>query len=84
MFFQSDEVRVKDEILQRIQTEHKQMLKSLSVMLSKPTHYVDTIETAIKTRIFEILNENRDKEAVCKQNSTIFIKRIDFICILGN
>lgn len=61
-----DDIKQQEEKYQRLHLEHRGALESLSVQLSTPSFFVDTIEESIKARIRDILTENRDKTAVCK------------------
>ncbi|CAG9860773.1 unnamed protein product [Phyllotreta striolata] len=58
-----DEVKSKDEKLQRLAIDHKHALETIAIVLSTPSRYVDSSETTIKDRIHEILHENNEKTA---------------------
>nr|CAI5855773.1 unnamed protein product [Callosobruchus analis] len=58
-----DELKAKDEKIQRLQADNKHTLESLAIILSTPSRYVDSIETSLKDRIHEILDENKEKTA---------------------
>ncbi|VEN42414.1 unnamed protein product [Callosobruchus maculatus] len=58
-----DELKVKDEKIQRLQVDNKHTLESLAIILSTPSRFVDSIETSLKDRIHEILDENKEKTA---------------------
>ncbi|CAH1110880.1 unnamed protein product [Psylliodes chrysocephalus] len=56
-----DEIKAKDERMQRLSADHKHSLETLAILLSNPSRYVDSLEASIKERIHEILNENNEK-----------------------
>nr|CAH7715458.1 unnamed protein product [Callosobruchus chinensis] len=59
-----DELKLKDEKIQRLQADNKHNLESLAIILSTPSRFVDSVETSLKDRIHEILDENKEKTAV--------------------
>nr|CAH7715455.1 unnamed protein product [Callosobruchus chinensis] len=58
-----DELKLKDEKIQRLQADNKHNLESLAIILSTPSRFVDSVETSLKDRIHEILDENKEKTA---------------------
>ncbi|XP_060530840.1 coiled-coil domain-containing protein 170 isoform X2 [Cylas formicarius] len=58
-----DEIKLKDDKIQRLQSEQKHMLETLAVKLSTPSRFVESIEVSIKDRIQELIAENHDKSA---------------------
>lgn len=62
-------MRLKEEKIQRLQADGKHTLESLAIILSTPSRFVDSLETTIKDRIHEILNENQEKTAVSQQSN---------------
>ncbi|KAJ8922565.1 hypothetical protein NQ315_007595 [Exocentrus adspersus] len=58
-----DEVKMKDEKIQRLQAEGKHTLESLAILLSTPSRFVESLESSIKDRIHELINDNKDKTA---------------------
>lgn len=64
LFFFQDELKMKEEKIQRLHAEHKQTMESLAISLSTPVRYVESLECHIKDRIHEIVTENKDKSAV--------------------
>ncbi|KYB27926.1 coiled-coil domain-containing protein 170 isoform X1 [Tribolium castaneum] len=57
-----DELKIREEKIQRLQSEHRHTLESFSILLSTPSRFVDSLESAIKDRIRDILTDNKDKE----------------------
>lgn len=58
---------MREDRIQRLQSEQKHTLESLAIQLSTPTRFVDSIEMTIKEKLHEILSENKEKTAVrCK------------------
>lgn len=55
---------MREEKIQRLQNENRHLLESLSILLSTPTRFVESVEASIKDRIREIITENKDKTAV--------------------
>ncbi|CAH1160270.1 unnamed protein product [Phaedon cochleariae] len=58
-----DELKIKEEKIQRLHADYKHTLESLAIMLSTPSRFVDSLEEVIKDRIHEILDDNKDKSA---------------------
>ncbi|KAJ8953106.1 hypothetical protein NQ318_013450 [Aromia moschata] len=58
-----DDLKAKDDKLLRLQSEGKHTLESLAILLSAPSRFVESLESSIKDRIHEIINENKDKTA---------------------
>ncbi|KAJ8985384.1 hypothetical protein NQ317_007541 [Molorchus minor] len=58
-----DEIKIKDDKLQRLQSESKHTLESLAILLSTPSRFVESLESSIKDRIHDLINENKDKTA---------------------
>ncbi|XP_017783132.1 PREDICTED: coiled-coil domain-containing protein 170 isoform X2 [Nicrophorus vespilloides] len=58
-----DELKQKEDKCQRLQHENRHVLESLSILLSSPARFVESLENSIKDRIREILTENKDKSA---------------------
>ncbi|CAH1965693.1 unnamed protein product [Acanthoscelides obtectus] len=58
-----DELKAKDERIQRLQADNKHTLESLAIILSTPSRFVDSLESSLKDRIHEILDENKEKNA---------------------
>lgn len=60
----ADDLRIKEEKIQRLLADSKHTLESLAIILSTPSRFVDSVEAAIKERIHEILNDNQERSAV--------------------
>ncbi|XP_066146450.1 coiled-coil domain-containing protein 170 isoform X3 [Euwallacea fornicatus] len=58
-----DDAKLKDEKIQRIQSEQKHLIESLAIQLSSPTRFVDSVEVSIKEKIHELIAENKEKTA---------------------
>ncbi|CAG9578735.1 unnamed protein product [Danaus chrysippus] len=58
-----EDLRHRDEKYQRLQTEFRNTMESIAILLSLPTRFVEAHESTIKDRIREILSENKDKTA---------------------
>ncbi|XP_049868012.1 coiled-coil domain-containing protein 170 isoform X2 [Pectinophora gossypiella] len=56
-----EDLRHRDEKYQRLQTEFRNTMESIAILLSLPTRFVEAHESTIKDRIREILSENKDK-----------------------
>lgn len=55
---------MKDEKHQRLQNELRHLLESLAILLSSPTRFVESLESSIKERIREVLQDNKEKSVV--------------------
>ncbi|XP_066252441.1 coiled-coil domain-containing protein 170 isoform X3 [Euwallacea similis] len=58
-----DDAKLKDEKIQRLQSEQKHLVESLAIQLSSPTRFVDSVEVSIKEKIHELIAENKEKTA---------------------
>ncbi|XP_068907810.1 coiled-coil domain-containing protein 170 isoform X2 [Tenebrio molitor] len=58
-----DELKIREEKIQRLQSENRHTLESLAILLSTPSRFVESLEATIKDRIRDILNDNKEKEA---------------------
>ncbi|CAG4975451.1 unnamed protein product [Parnassius apollo] len=58
-----EDLRHRDDKYQRLQTEFRNTMESIAIVLSLPTRFVEAHESTIKDRIREILGENKDKAA---------------------
>ncbi|XP_025831526.1 coiled-coil domain-containing protein 170 [Agrilus planipennis] len=58
-----EELKASEERCIRLQNEQKNTLESMSMLLSTPSRFVESIESSIRDRIRELINENRDKHA---------------------
>nr|XP_022903499.1 coiled-coil domain-containing protein 170 [Onthophagus taurus] len=56
-----DDLKIREEKLQRIQHEHRQGLESFAALLSTPGCFIECCETAIRDRIRDLVTENKDK-----------------------
>ncbi|XP_072939058.1 coiled-coil domain-containing protein 170 [Epargyreus clarus] len=56
-----EDLRHRDEKYQRLQTEFRNTMESIAILLSLPTRFVEAHESTIKDRIREILGDNKDK-----------------------
>ncbi|KAL0831301.1 hypothetical protein ABMA28_002139 [Loxostege sticticalis] len=56
-----EDLRHREEKYQRLQTEFRNTLESIAILLSLPTRFVEAHESTIKDRIREILSDNKDK-----------------------
>ncbi|XP_076297051.1 coiled-coil domain-containing protein 170 [Lasioglossum baleicum] len=56
-----DELKHRDEKMQRAQHETRHLLESLAILVSGPNRFVESHENAIKDRVREILAENKDQ-----------------------
>lgn len=59
-----DELKAKEDRIQRLQADHKHSLESIAIILSTPSRFVESMEATIKDRIHEILSDNQEKTAV--------------------
>lgn len=62
--FFADDLRLKEDKIQRLQADNKHTLESLAIILSTPSRFVESLEATIKDRIHEILTDNQEKIAV--------------------
>ncbi|XP_076628794.1 coiled-coil domain-containing protein 170 [Colletes latitarsis] len=62
-----DDLKHREEKMQRMQNESRHFLESLAILVSGPNRYVESHENAIKDRIREILAESKD-QAINIQN----------------
>ncbi|KAK9891617.1 hypothetical protein WA026_015581 [Henosepilachna vigintioctopunctata] len=58
-----EELKQRDERIQRIQNENRHTLESLAILLSTPSRFVESLEVTIKDRIRDITTELKDKAA---------------------
>ncbi|XP_026315755.1 coiled-coil domain-containing protein 170 [Hyposmocoma kahamanoa] len=58
-----EDLRHRDEKYQRLQTEFRNTMESIAILLSLPSRFVEAHESTIKDRIREILSDNKDKSA---------------------
>ncbi|XP_030767167.1 coiled-coil domain-containing protein 170-like [Sitophilus oryzae] len=56
-----DDLKLKEDKIQRLQSDQKHTLESIAILLSTPTRFVDSLEGPIKEKIHEILSENKEK-----------------------
>ncbi|XP_052756140.1 coiled-coil domain-containing protein 170 isoform X1 [Galleria mellonella] len=56
-----EDLRHREEKYQRLQTEFRNTMESIAILLSLPTRFVEAHESTIKDRIREILSENKDR-----------------------
>ncbi|XP_013177180.1 PREDICTED: coiled-coil domain-containing protein 170 [Papilio xuthus] len=56
-----EDLRHRDEKYQKLQSEFRNTMESIAILLSLPTRFVEAHESTIKDRIREILGENKDK-----------------------
>ncbi|XP_023287530.1 coiled-coil domain-containing protein 170 [Orussus abietinus] len=56
-----EELKCKEEKVQRTHNENRHILESLAILLSSPNRFVESCENAIKDRIRELLNDNKDQ-----------------------
>ncbi|CAH0714405.1 unnamed protein product, partial [Brenthis ino] len=56
-----EDLRHRDEKYQRLQTEFRNTMESIAILLSLPTRFVEAHESTIKDRVREILSDNKDK-----------------------
>lgn len=59
-----DELKSLQEKIQRLQHENRHFLEALSILLSTPARFVESLDGSIKDRIREILTENKERAAV--------------------
>lgn len=73
-----EDLRHRDEKYQRLQTEFRNTMESIAILLSLPTRFVEAHESTIKDRIREILSDNKDKTVVRIRDgfSMISVKKI--------
>lgn len=83
MFFTED-LKLKEEKLQRLQNELRHLLESLAIQLSSPARFVDTQEGSIKERLREIIQENKDRLTVCNHSFCDILKPVGMIYKLEN
>ncbi|XP_054261077.1 coiled-coil domain-containing protein 170-like isoform X2 [Macrosteles quadrilineatus] len=58
-----DDLKQREEKGQRLQNELRHLLESLAILLSTPCRFVESQECAVKDRIRELLNDNKDKSS---------------------
>ncbi|XP_021937804.1 coiled-coil domain-containing protein 170 isoform X2 [Zootermopsis nevadensis] len=56
-----EDVKLKEEKLQRLQNELRHLLESLAIQLSSPVKFVETQEGSIQERLREVIQENKDR-----------------------
>ncbi|XP_052739426.1 coiled-coil domain-containing protein 170 isoform X1 [Bicyclus anynana] len=56
-----EDLRHRDEKYQRLQTDFRNTMESIAILLSLPTRFVEAHESTIKDRIRELLSDNKDK-----------------------
>ncbi|KAM3964083.1 LOW QUALITY PROTEIN: coiled-coil domain-containing protein 170 [Aphomia sociella] len=56
-----EDLRHREEKYQRMQTEFRNTMESIAILLSLPTRFIEAHESTIKDRIREILSENKDR-----------------------
>nr|XP_026500703.1 coiled-coil domain-containing protein 170 isoform X1 [Vanessa tameamea]XP_026500714.1 coiled-coil domain-containing protein 170 isoform X1 [Vanessa tameamea] len=56
-----EDLRHRDEKYQRLQTDFRNTMESIAILLSLPTRFVEAHESTIKDRIREILSDYKDK-----------------------
>ncbi|CAK9830412.1 Coiled-coil domain-containing protein 170 [Anthophora retusa] len=56
-----EDLKHREEKVQRVQTELRHLLESLAILVSGPNRFVESQENAIKDRIREILAEKKDQ-----------------------
>jgi len=61
----SEDLKLKEEKLQRLQNEMQHLLESLAIQLSSPARFVETQEGSIRERLREVIQENKDRLMVC-------------------
>lgn len=59
-----EDLRHRDEKYQRLQTDFRNTMESIAILLSLPTRFVEAHDATIKDRIREILSDNKDKSVV--------------------
>lgn len=64
IIFLTEDLKLKEEKLQRLQNELRHLLESLAIQLSSPARFVDTQEGSIKERLREVVQENKDRLTV--------------------
>lgn len=67
----SDELKVREEKIQRLQSENRYSLESLAILLSTPSRFVESLEATVKDRIRELLTENKEKTAVTQNHCKV-------------
>ncbi|XP_045480257.1 coiled-coil domain-containing protein 170 [Harmonia axyridis] len=58
-----EELKTRDERIQRIQNENRHFLESLAILLSTPSRFVESLEVTIKDRIRDLTTEIKEKTA---------------------
>jgi ElaB/YqjD/DUF883 family membrane-anchored ribosome-binding protein len=61
----TEDVKIKEEKLQRLQNELRHLLESLAIQLSSPARFVESQEGSIRERLREVVQENKDRLTVC-------------------
>lgn len=72
----TEDVKLKEEKLQRLQNELRHLLESLAIQLSSPTRFVETQEGSIRERLREVIQENKDRLTVCDKPFCYVLKPV--------
>jgi ElaB/YqjD/DUF883 family membrane-anchored ribosome-binding protein len=60
-----EDLKLKEDKLQRLQNELRHLLESLAIQLSSPVRFVEAQEGSIRERLREVMQENKDRLTVC-------------------
>lgn len=75
IIFAAGDCQAREEKAQKTQAELRHLLESLAIALSTPSRFVESSEDGVKSRIREILDENKEKRLVqkiiCNKNKTL-------------
>jgi ElaB/YqjD/DUF883 family membrane-anchored ribosome-binding protein len=77
--FLTEDLKLKEEKLQRLQNELRHLLESLAIQLSSPAKFVDTQEGSIKERLRELVQENKDRLTVHNHSFCNILKPVGMI-----
>jgi ElaB/YqjD/DUF883 family membrane-anchored ribosome-binding protein len=72
----TEDIKLKEDKLQRLQNEVRHLLESLAIQLSSPARFVETQEGSIRERLREVIQENKDRLTVCDQPFCDLLKPI--------
>jgi ElaB/YqjD/DUF883 family membrane-anchored ribosome-binding protein len=77
--FLTEDLKLKEDKLQRLQNELRHLLESLAIQLSSPARFVDTQEGSIKERLREVMQENKDRLTVYNHSFCDNLKPVGMI-----
>nr|CAD7571336.1 unnamed protein product [Timema californicum] len=64
-----EDLKTRDEKLQRVQNELRHLLETLAIQLSSPARFVESTESSIRERLREVLQDNKDQSSQLNRQS---------------